>query len=365
MKKTRFAAMAIAMALALAVLSGLTAFLPGTVLAADTVTVIVDGRLVSFPDAPAYVDEKNRTQIPTRYVGEALGAEVEWDKSARRATFSMGSGAAARRVDFYIGSNVFYIKNSPGYIPERQTMDTAAVIGNSRTYVPVRFLAEAFGATVHWDAASKTVRINSPSAADGQGTGQHSEQGAWPGDKERYDEDGLYLAQYANAFYQQWYDTLQITYEGERVFVSYTLPEGIPEEAEFRITLSCDVVKNEKNWRLSGWQYVSFERSEGHREEGREYLIPSPVSGYVKKELRYIPFEDIKWIYININLVTPRNAYAWETKKFAQSSYRVDINALDMKDSVLNKHARDGWGIDLVEHRAEITIDGASIVKFK
>jgi len=37
---------------------------------ADLVTVIVDGRTINFPDAPAYIDENGRTQLPARFIGE-------------------------------------------------------------------------------------------------------------------------------------------------------------------------------------------------------------------------------------------------------------------------------------------------------
>jgi hypothetical protein len=38
-----------------------------------------------------------------------------------------------------------------------------------------------------------------------------------------------------------------------------------------------------------GWTYRSFELDDGDREIGYEYLIPSPKSGEVRKEPRYIP----------------------------------------------------------------------------
>ena len=96
--------------------------------AASLVTVIVDGEKVNFPDAPAYVDENGRTQIPTRYIGEAMGAKVIWESAAKRATFMLDIEGVDRQVDFYIGSEAFYFKNAPDYYPERQTMDTAAIV---------------------------------------------------------------------------------------------------------------------------------------------------------------------------------------------------------------------------------------------
>jgi len=356
--------------LALAMLLGLAAFFPGPALSADTVTVYVDGRRISFPDAPAYVDENNRTQIPTRYIGEALGAEVEWDKTARRATFSLamephGREGEARFVDFYIGSAVFYVKDSPNFIPERQTMDTAAIIGNGRTYVPVRFLAEALGATVRWDPVSRTVHVSSrsdPSHAESAAGGAVPLAGS-PGDDAKYDEQGLYLAQYANMLYQQWFESLRITYEGEKVFISYTLPGGLPENTELRVALMCDVMKNGKIWDGLGWLYESFERGKGDREAGYGYLLPSPPSGDVKKELRYIPPEELYWIYISVNLVTPRNATAWEGSRYSQSFFRVNINAQDLKKSELCKNAHNKYLAEIAEYKETITIDGSAILR--
>ena len=40
------------------------------------------------------------------------------------------------------------------------TLDQGAVIKNSRTLVPLRFITEAMGATVAWDAATRTANIN-------------------------------------------------------------------------------------------------------------------------------------------------------------------------------------------------------------
>ena len=43
------------------------------------------------------------------------------------------------------------------------TMDTAAVIVNSRTFAPIRYLAEYFGYAVGWDGATRTVSISGSS----------------------------------------------------------------------------------------------------------------------------------------------------------------------------------------------------------
>ena len=54
---------------------------------AELVTVIVDGCTIEFTDATAHSDANGRVQVPVRFVGEALGACVEWDESRNQATF--------------------------------------------------------------------------------------------------------------------------------------------------------------------------------------------------------------------------------------------------------------------------------------
>ena len=77
--------------LALLALSAIISICPNGAQAANTVTVIVDGWAVDFPDAPAYIDENGRTQIPARYIGEALGAHMDWDESTGKVTISRRS----------------------------------------------------------------------------------------------------------------------------------------------------------------------------------------------------------------------------------------------------------------------------------
>ncbi|MFY9378227.1 MAG: stalk domain-containing protein, partial [Peptococcia bacterium] len=69
MKKT-----ATLMMIMLLLISGTT-----VAMAANTVTVYVDGVRVNFPNQKAYINSDNRTLVPVRFVSEALGADVEWN----------------------------------------------------------------------------------------------------------------------------------------------------------------------------------------------------------------------------------------------------------------------------------------------
>ena len=69
--------------------------------------------------------------------------------AAKVVTPSEGGGV----VSFYIGSQVYTVNGVQKF------MDVAPYVKADRTYVPVRFLSEALGATVAWDEATKTVTV--------------------------------------------------------------------------------------------------------------------------------------------------------------------------------------------------------------
>lgn len=58
-----------------------------------------------------------------------------------------------RNASFYIGSTIMNVNGS------NIIMDAAPYIKAGRTYVPVRYLGDALGATTSWDAATKTVTV--------------------------------------------------------------------------------------------------------------------------------------------------------------------------------------------------------------
>jgi hypothetical protein len=133
--------------------------------ATDTVNVIVDGRKIEFTDAPAYVDNNGRTQVPTRFVGEALGALVEYEDEIRAVTFSRRSQAfeesSILSIRIVIGSEDYYTQLDTSEEAIKHTMDTKAVLEQGRTYIPVRYIAETYGAKVKWDPETNTVTITS------------------------------------------------------------------------------------------------------------------------------------------------------------------------------------------------------------
>ena len=111
-------------------------------LSANATDVVVDGVKVEFNSSMGYpFIENGRTLVPLRASMEALGAEVTWDSEQRCAIVKKGPAT----VVCYIDEACIYRNGTK--IPN----DAAAQIKDSRTYLPIRAVAEALDATVGWD----------------------------------------------------------------------------------------------------------------------------------------------------------------------------------------------------------------------
>ena len=82
-----------------------------------------------------------RTLIPMRALFERFGAGVVWN-GEERTVYEIGSD---KLIKLPIGSQTVYVDG------EVKELDVPAMIINDRTMVPVRFIAETFGANVKYD----------------------------------------------------------------------------------------------------------------------------------------------------------------------------------------------------------------------
>ena len=97
---------------------------------------IVDNDVISGDAAP-YVDSAWRTMVPVRVLAETLGGTVDYTDNV--ITIVDGDTTVVMTV----GEETYTVNDA------EKTMDTAPVIGEGdRTFVPIRFLAEALGYTV-------------------------------------------------------------------------------------------------------------------------------------------------------------------------------------------------------------------------
>lgn len=112
------------------------------------VSIEINGKKVTDDQPP--VIEEGRTLVPIRHVVEALGAKVNWQSASKTVDISLNDMS----VNLYIGSTETLVNGKPIII------DVPAKIINGRTMVPIRFVAETFGAEVVWNEETKTVYVN-------------------------------------------------------------------------------------------------------------------------------------------------------------------------------------------------------------
>ncbi|GMQ55673.1 hypothetical protein AN1V17_00650 [Vallitalea sediminicola] len=127
----------------------LTSMMMIGVTAETYVSVTVEGEIIEFPDARPFIDANNRTLVPVRFISEALGGKVDWDSDLQQVTITYD----AKVIKLIINKKEILINE------ESQDMDTQAILKDSRTFVPVRFVSEAMGANVEWDNDNNTVVI--------------------------------------------------------------------------------------------------------------------------------------------------------------------------------------------------------------
>ncbi len=112
------------------------------------IKIMVNGRLLPTDVSP--IMEQNRILIPVRAVSEALGVNVDWNAELQQITL-IGRG---KNVQLVIGNS---FANINGVSEE---LDVPASITQGRTLVPLRFVSQAFGASVNWDGAKQLVEIS-------------------------------------------------------------------------------------------------------------------------------------------------------------------------------------------------------------
>ncbi len=118
------------------------------------VTLQINGKTLEFSEylGIPYINNDNRTMVPVRLPMETYGCEVTWNQDLQRVSVKKDG----RTVDLFIGRPVIYVDGLA------KPIDTSPVLENSRTYLPIRAVFEAFDASVEWDAATYTVSVFSP-----------------------------------------------------------------------------------------------------------------------------------------------------------------------------------------------------------
>jgi hypothetical protein len=114
----------------------------------EVIQVEIDGVPASYDGTPPQI-LKGRVLVPVRGVLEQLGATVKWD-DVNRVVSATREG------------NSFTLKIGDPVVTKNQEtirLDVPPQVITGRTMVPLRFVSEALGCTVEWNAIAKVAKI--------------------------------------------------------------------------------------------------------------------------------------------------------------------------------------------------------------
>jgi hypothetical protein len=127
------------------------ALLYGAPAAAQAVSVTLNGTPLTVNPPPQ--ERAGRIFVPLRGIFEQLGASVVYESGVINA---QGNG---RSISLRIGSTNATVNGQP------QPLDVAPFVVGASTYVPLRFVSQALGAGVNYDATNKIVALSNGAAA--------------------------------------------------------------------------------------------------------------------------------------------------------------------------------------------------------
>lgn len=115
------------------------------------ITVTYNGEPVSFAVEPQIIND--RTMVPFRAIFETIGGTVDFDGETR----TVSSVKDGKKLSFVIGEYEAVLESEEG--KEIIPIDSAPVIVDDYTLVPVRFVAEGSGLKVNWIEEYREVVI--------------------------------------------------------------------------------------------------------------------------------------------------------------------------------------------------------------
>lgn len=126
-------------------------FFPTITRAQEGLKLWVNGAYVNS-DVESFV-ENGRTLVPVRVISETLGFKVDWNQADQEVLIKTNETEDAKILSLKINDN------KATFGDKVFDLDVAPKISQSRTFVPLRFISEAFGLKVDWDEENKTAIV--------------------------------------------------------------------------------------------------------------------------------------------------------------------------------------------------------------
>ena len=124
---------------------------------ATNAEVQINGEIIDFTDENGNKVNaqivNSRTMVPLRKIFEVLGCEIEWDGETKTVVATKENKEIILQID-----NLEAVVTEDGN-EKKIRLDTAPIIIENRTMVPLRFIAESLEKQVGWDSSAYTAII--------------------------------------------------------------------------------------------------------------------------------------------------------------------------------------------------------------
>ena len=107
----------------------------------------VNGKKILLDVPPQVIS--GRTVVPLRFIAESFGAKIEWLAETKEIKITLNQ----HKIYLQIGNNYAVVNN------KKILLDVPPQVISGRTVVPLRFIAESFGAKIEWLAETKEIKI--------------------------------------------------------------------------------------------------------------------------------------------------------------------------------------------------------------
>jgi hypothetical protein len=129
-----------------------------TAFAADT-EIIINGEKAVIAEGMGKITQKNdRIFVPIRFLMEHFGFVVSWNDDDQTV---IGCHENGESFVAQVGNTTLFYFEKDGRQKSLKPMDVAPYLNEKedRTYIPIRFIAQAIGYKVGWDGATETVTL--------------------------------------------------------------------------------------------------------------------------------------------------------------------------------------------------------------
>lgn len=130
--------------------------------AATNTRVVLNGQQLSIPEEVQNMD--GSVMVPIRVISQELGYQVTWNQDDGKVAID-GEG---KSITLNIGKKSASVDN------QTYTLNTAPVVQNGTTLVPIRLVSEQMGIKVNWNNSDKIVTLATTGTSTGGGTTSES-----------------------------------------------------------------------------------------------------------------------------------------------------------------------------------------------